>query len=89
MIDFLIEAKNLKNTAKVGEIRDWICVVLSKYCKRENYSDDPTRFAKLLMRLPPLRSWSLKGIENLYFIKAATNFDNILMEMFVRRPEYQ
>jgi len=81
------DAKNLKNSAKVAEIRDWICLILSKYCKRDNYSDDPIRFAKLLMRLPPLRSWSLKGIENLYFIKAANNFDNILVETFVRKPD--
>ena len=26
---------------------------------------------------------SLKGVENLYFIKAANNFDNLLVEMFI------
>jgi len=76
------EAKNLKNSAKVNEIRDWICVLLNKYTKRA--LDDPTRFSKLLLRLPPMRSWSLKGVENIFFIRAASNFDNILVETFVR-----
>nr|ASL70559.1 nuclear receptor [Brachionus calyciflorus] len=81
------DAKGLKNTSKVSELRDWICIILSKYCKRPSCQEDPTRFPKLLMRLPPLKSWSLKGIENLFFIKAANNFDNILVEMFVKKQE--
>jgi hypothetical protein len=82
----LKESKNLKDRAKIDELRDWICVILSKYCRRSQInqmSDDSSRFAKLLMRLPPVRSWSLKGVENLYFIKAANNFDNLLVEMFI------
>lgn len=83
------EANQLKNPTPVLEIRDWICVILSKYCnkRRLNVNEDPTRFAKLLMRLPPLKSWSLKGIESLSFIKAANNFDNILFEAFVIKNE--
>ena len=73
----------MKYSAKVAETRDWICIMLNKYCKRR-IVDDPSRFSKLLLRLPPLRSWSLKGVENLFFIKAANNFDNILVETFVK-----
>jgi len=75
------DAKSLKNSAKVTEIRDWICCLLSKYSKR---IEDGSRFSKLLLRLPPFRSWSLKGVENIFFIKAANNFDNILVETFVK-----
>lgn len=75
------DAKSLKNSSKVTDIRDWICSLLCKYCKR---SDDQSRFSKLLLRLPPLRSWSLRGVENIFFIRAANNFDNILVESFVR-----
>ncbi|RNA44373.1 Retinoic acid receptor RXR [Brachionus plicatilis] len=81
------DAKGLKNSSKIGEIRDWICIILSKYCRRPSFQEDPTRFPKLLMRLPPFKSWSLKGIENLFFLKAANNFDNILVEMFVKKQE--
>lgn len=81
------DAKGLKNSAKIAELRDWICIILSKYCKRPYFLEDTTRFPKLLMRLPPLKSWSLKGIENLFFIKAANNFDNILVEMFVKKQD--
>nr|ASL70517.1 nuclear receptor [Brachionus rotundiformis] len=81
------DAKGLKNNSKISEIRDWICIILSKYCKRPSCQDDPTRFPKLLMRLPPFKSWSLKGIENLFFLKAGNNFDNILVEMFVKKQE--
>jgi retinoid X receptor alpha len=84
------ESKNLKDRAKIDDLRDWICVILSKYCRRsqiQHLNEDSSRFAKLLMRLPPVRSWSLKGIENLYFIKATNNFDNLLVEMFIKKPE--
>lgn len=73
--------------AKIEDLRDWICIILSKYCRRSNVNDDASRFAKLLMRLPPIRSWSLRGIENLYFIKAANNFDDLLVEMFVKKQD--
>ena len=86
----IIETKNLKDSAKIDELRDWICVLLSKYCRRSQMhqlNDDASRFAKLLMRLPPIRSWSLKGVENLYIIKAANNFDNLLVEMFIKKQD--
>ena len=64
---------------RVTEIRDQLCLILSKYCKKMHGDEDTTRFAKLLMRLPSFRSWSLKGVENLFFTKASGAFDDQLI----------
>lgn len=77
------EAKNLKNVAKINEIREFAWLLLSKYCRRDQFYDDPTRFANLLLRLPPIRSWVLRGAKNLISIKASNAFDNVLLEAFV------
>jgi hypothetical protein len=84
------ESKNLKNAQKVNEIREQLCTILSKYSRRNtpNGDEDSLRYAKLLMRLPPMRSWSLKGMENIFFIKAANAFDNILVDSFIKRPDF-
>lgn len=77
----------LNDSSKVNEIRDSICVTLSKYCRRDQFSSDPTRFAKLLLRLPPIRSWVLSGTESVMSIKATNNFDSILVESFVKNQK--
>jgi len=46
--------------------------------------NDSARFGKLLMRLPPLRSWVLKGSEHIFSIKANNSFDSILVEAFAK-----
>ncbi len=80
------EAKRLKNVEQVAAVRDAHCIILSKYCNQRMNAlgDDVTRCAKLIMRLPAFRSWSLKGADNLAFIKVANKFDNLLVEMFVK-----
>jgi len=46
-------------TAHVESLREKVYVTLEEYCRRQ-YPDDPGRFAKLLLRLPALRSIGLK-----------------------------
>lgn len=87
IILFDSDVKNLKEKNKISEFRESTCLILSKYCMRDHFLDDSTRFAKLLLRLPPLRSWVLRGAENIMCIKAANSFDNILVEAFVKIPE--
>jgi hypothetical protein len=70
---------------KVSQVREWLCQLLSKYCKRPLYEDEPLRYAKILMRMPPMRSWSLKSMENLVFVKIANNFDNVLVDAFIKK----
>jgi len=53
------DAKGLQMTAHVESLREKVYVTLEEYCRRQ-YPDDPGRFAKLLLRLPALRSIGLK-----------------------------
>lgn len=84
MLIYFSDAKKLNDVAKVTVARDFVCLALSQYCK-VNSVHDPSRFAKLLMRLPSMRSWSLKGVENLLFTKAAFDFDDTIVKMILDR----
>jgi hypothetical protein len=84
---FIADVKNLKESVKINDVRDFICLTLSKYCRRDQFVSDPSRFAKLLLRLPSMRSWVLKGSEIIMSIKASNSFDNILVETFVKNQK--
>ncbi|XP_077861578.1 retinoic acid receptor RXR-alpha-B isoform X1 [Saccoglossus kowalevskii] len=76
------DAKNLGTVQKVEELREKVYASLEEYC-RKTYPDEPGRFAKLLLRLPALRSIGLKCLEHLFFFKLIgdTPIDTFLMEM--------
>ncbi|XP_030853250.1 retinoic acid receptor RXR isoform X1 [Strongylocentrotus purpuratus] len=76
------DAKNLTSVQKVEELREKVYASLEEYC-RNQYTDEPGRFAKLLLRLPALRSIGLKCLEHLFFFKLIgdTPIDTFLMEM--------
>ena len=48
--------------------REKVYATLEEYC-RLNHENEPSRFAKLLLRLPALRSIGLKCVEHLFFYK--------------------
>lgn len=66
MFYFCLALKNLKNASTVEKLRDRVYSLLENHC-RLSYPDKTTRFAKLLVRLPALRSIGLKCIEHLFF----------------------
>ncbi|XP_071820865.1 retinoic acid receptor RXR-alpha-B-like isoform X3 [Apostichopus japonicus] len=76
------DAKNLTSVQKVEELREKVYASLEEYC-RTQYPEEPGRFAKLLLRLPALRSIGLKCLEHLFFFKLIgdTPIDTFLMEM--------
>ena len=76
------DAKNLNSVQKVEELREKVYASLEEYCRMQ-YPDEPGRFAKLLLRLPALRSIGLKCLEHLFFFKLIgdTPIDTFLMEM--------
>lgn len=76
------EAKSLKSTNQVEALREKVYAVLEEYCK-QNYHDQPGRFAKLLLRLPALRSIGLKCLEHLFFFKLIgdTPIDSFLLSL--------
>ena len=66
----------------VEGLREKVYASLEEYCKTQ-YPDEPGRFAKLLLRLPALRSIGLKCLEHLFFFKLIGNtpIDTFLLEM--------
>lgn len=76
------DAKGLSAVSEVEQLREKVYASLEEYCKTR-YPDEPGRFAKLLLRLPALRSIGLKCLEHLFFFKLIgdTPIDTFLMEM--------
>ncbi|XP_055799800.1 retinoic acid receptor RXR-gamma-B isoform X2 [Salvelinus fontinalis] len=76
------DAKGLSNPPEVEGLREKVYASLESYTKAK-YPDQPGRFAKLLLRLPALRSIGLKCLEHLFFFKLIgdTPIDTFLMEM--------
>ncbi|XP_020322906.2 retinoic acid receptor RXR-gamma-A isoform X2 [Oncorhynchus kisutch] len=75
-------AKGLSNPTEVEALREKVYASLESYTK-QRYPEQPGRFAKLLLRLPALRSIGLKCLEHLFFFKLIgdTPIDTFLMEM--------
>ncbi|XP_077446326.1 retinoic acid receptor RXR-beta-A isoform X4 [Stigmatopora argus] len=82
IILFNPDAKGLSNPSEVEVLRERVYASLETYCKQK-YPDQQGRFAKLLLRLPALRSIGLKCLEHLFFFKLIgdTPIDTFLMEM--------
>ncbi|XP_019643399.1 PREDICTED: retinoic acid receptor RXR-alpha-B-like isoform X2 [Branchiostoma belcheri] len=76
------DAKGLTDPSLVESLREKVYASLEEYCKQQ-YPEQPGRFAKLLLRLPALRSIGLKCLEHLFFFKLIgdTPIDTFLMEM--------
>lgn len=62
---FLTDVKQLQDSAVVEQLREKVYASLEIYC-RTKYPGETGRFAKLLLRLPALRSIALKCIEHLF-----------------------
>ncbi len=60
--------------AMVETFREKFYATLEEYC-RNNHENEPSRFAKLLLRLPALRSIGLKCVEHLFFYKLVNDDD--------------
>uniref|UniRef100_A0A8B9H6F0 Retinoic acid receptor RXR n=1 Tax=Astyanax mexicanus TaxID=7994 RepID=A0A8B9H6F0_ASTMX len=77
-----IDAKGLSSPSDVEVLREKVYASLESYTKHR-YPQQPGRFAKLLLRLPALRSIGLKCLEHLFFFKLIgdTPIDTFLMEM--------
>nr|AID52845.1 ultraspiracle [Tigriopus japonicus] len=70
IILFNPDAKGLEQgpALEVETFREKVYATLEEYC-RTNHENEPSRFAKLLLRLPALRSIGLKCVEHLFFYK--------------------
>jgi len=62
------DVKGLKDIARVEQLRERVYASLEEYT-RSTHENETGRFAKLLLRLPALRSIGLKCMEHLFFFK--------------------
>ncbi|QQP50737.1 Retinoid X receptor, partial [Caligus rogercresseyi] len=69
------DAKGLCDVNKVESLREKVYATLEEYT-RSVHKNEPSRFAKLLLRLPALRSIGLKCLEHLFFYKLVGDYLN-------------
>ncbi|XP_006561616.1 retinoic acid receptor RXR-alpha-B isoform X4 [Apis laboriosa] len=88
IILFNPEVRGLKSIQEVTLLREKIYGALEGYC-RVAWPDDAGRFAKLLLRLPAIRSIGLKCLEYLFFFKMIGDvpIDDFLVEMLESRSD--
>ncbi|RLU21645.1 hypothetical protein DMN91_006020 [Ooceraea biroi] len=82
IILFNPDVRGLKSTQEVSLLREKIYAALEEYT-RVSSPDDPGRFAKLLLRLPSIRSIGLKCLEHLFFFNMTGDMpiDDFLLEV--------
>lgn len=82
IILFNPDIRGLKCQKEIDHMREKIYGCLDEYCKQQHPSEDG-RFARLLLRLPALRSISLKCLDHLNFIRLLSDkhLDNFIIEM--------
>lgn len=68
IILFNPDIKGLKEVTRVEQLRERVYASLEEYT-RSNHENEMGRFAKLLLRLPALRSIGLRCMEHLFFLK--------------------
>lgn len=87
IILFNPDAKGLKSVKQVEKLREMVYASMEDYT-HQKYPDEPGRFAKLLLRLPALRSIGLKCLEHLFLFKLIgdTPIEAFLMEMLEAPP---
>lgn len=64
----LTDVRILESRAEIDLLRAKIYACLDEYC-RQKYPNEDGRFAQLLLRLPALRSISLKCLDHLFFFR--------------------
>uniref|UniRef100_A0A1I7VAJ3 Nuclear receptor subfamily 2 group B member 4 n=3 Tax=Loa loa TaxID=7209 RepID=A0A1I7VAJ3_LOALO len=74
----------LRNVSVVESLRDKVMVCLEDYC-RQHHPEQTQRFAKLLLRMPALRSLSLHCAENDGFIITAPTIQDLIRVLIQRQ----
>lgn len=76
------DVKGLKEVTRVEQYRERVYASLEEYC-RATHETETGRFAKLLLRLPALRSIGLKCLEHLFFFKLIgdNSLDSYLLDL--------
>ncbi|XP_063241626.1 nuclear receptor subfamily 2 group F member 1-A [Bacillus rossius redtenbacheri] len=81
---FTTDACGLSDVAHIENLQEKSQCALEEYC-RTQYPNQPTRFGKLLLRLPSLRTVSSQVIEQLFFVRLVgkTPIETLIRDMLL------
>ena len=89
-IETLSDAPGLSNPQVIEQLQEKSQCALEEYC-RSQYPSQPSRFGKLLLRLPSLRTVSSAVIEQLFFIRLVgkTPIETLIRDMILSGTTFQ
>ena len=78
------DACGLSETQAIEQLQEKSQCALEEYC-RTQYPNQPTRFGRLLLRLPSLRTVSSSVIEQLFFVRLVgkTPIETLIRDMLL------
>lgn len=84
LVSFFADACGLSDVSHIESIQEKSQCALEEYC-RSQYPNQPTRFGKLLLRLPSLRTVSSAVIEQLFFVRLVgkTPIETLIRDMLL------
>merc|ERR1739846_147138 len=87
---FSTDAPGLTNSQGIEQLQEKSQCALEEYC-RTQYPNQPTRFGRLLLRLPSLRTVSSSVIEQLFFVRLVgkTPIETLIRDMIMSGPSFQ
>merc|ERR1711881_556542 len=87
---FTTDAPGLTDVQVIEQMQEKSQCALEEYC-RTQYPNQPTRFGRLLLRLPSLRTVSSQVIEQLFFVRLVgkTPIETLIRDMIMSGPSFQ
>jgi len=87
---FTSDAPGLSDVQIIEQMQEKSQCALEEYC-RSQYPNQPTRFGRLLLRLPSLRTVSSAVIEQLFFVRLVgkTPIETLIRDMIMSGPSFQ
>jgi Ligand-binding domain of nuclear hormone receptor len=84
------DAPGLTDVQIIEQLQEKSQCALEEYC-RTQYPNHPTRFGKLLLRLPSLRTVSSAVIEQLFFVRLVgkTPIETLIRDMLLSGATFQ
>lgn len=84
------DAPGLSDVQIIEQMQEKSQCALEEYC-RSQYPNQPTRFGRLLLRLPSLRTVSSAVIEQLFFVRLVgkTPIETLIRDMIMSGPSFQ
>ena len=79
---YIVDAVGLSNAQAIEQLQEKSQCALEEYC-RTQYPNQPTRFGRLLLRLPSLRTVSSQVIEQVFFLRLVgkTPIETLIRDM--------